>query len=65
MLAAEQEVDPAQEPSPEAVEAAAAPLGGGEACILQGGGGETPNNLVGYGIVDAYAAVQRALALAR
>lgn len=30
--------------------------------ILQGGADKTPNNLVGYGIVDAYAAVKRALA---
>jgi subtilisin family serine protease len=37
-------------------------LGGQDACILQGGADQTPNNLVGYGIVDAYAAVQRALA---
>jgi subtilisin family serine protease len=33
----------------------------GEACIGQGDVAQRPNNLVGYGIVDAYAAVQRAL----
>ncbi len=33
------------------------------ACILNDGAGERPNNLVGYGVVDAYAAVQRALSL--
>ena len=38
-------------------------LGGQEACILEGGADRTPNNLVGYGIVDAYAAVKRALGL--
>ncbi len=31
------------------------------ACIRQASAGQTPNNLVGYGIVDVYAAVQRAL----
>jgi subtilisin family serine protease len=35
--------------------------GAGEACILYTDAAETPNNLVGYGIVDAYAAVERAL----
>jgi subtilisin family serine protease len=37
-------------------------MGAGDACIFGPDVEETPNNLVGYGIVDAYAAVQRALA---
>ncbi len=49
-------------PNPAAAAAVDAALGGRDACILQGGADKTPNNLVGYGIVDAYAAVQRALA---
>ena len=51
--------NPTPNPAAAAVDEA---LGGQDACILQGGAEQTPNNLVGYGIVDAYAAVQRALA---
>lgn len=35
------------------------------ACILMGGSDKRPNNLVGYGVVDAYAAVQAAMALTK
>ena len=49
------------QPPAEAAQVTAFDLATG-ACILAGGSGERPNNLVGYGIVDAYAAVQAALA---
>jgi subtilisin family serine protease len=52
-LAAEEQIDSAVPATPETPAA--------DACILAGPAGERPNNLVGYGIVDAYAAVQRAL----
>jgi subtilisin family serine protease len=65
MLAGESAPQPSAAPNPTPNPAAAAvdeALGGQDACILQGGADQIPNNLVGYGIVDAYAAVQRALA---
>ncbi len=65
MLAGEGTPPPSAAPNPTPNPAAAAvdeALGGQDACILQGGADQIPNNLVGYGIVDAYAAVQRALA---
>ena len=65
MLAGEGAPEPSSAPNPTPNPAAAAvdeALGGQDACILQGGADRTPNNLVGYGIVDAYAAVKRALA---
>ena len=34
---------------------------GGNTCIVQSDTTQTPNNLVGYGIVDAYAAVRAAV----
>jgi subtilisin family serine protease len=61
MLAGEERPQPAATPNP-AVEAIDAAIGAGAACIFQTGADQTPNNLVGYGIVDAYAAVQLALA---
>ncbi len=65
MLAGEDAPQPSSAPNPTPNPAAAAvdeALGGQDACILQGGADLTPNNLVGYGIVDAYAAVKLALA---
>ena len=62
MLAGEDAPQPSAAPNPTPNPAAAAvdeALGGQDACILQGGADQTPNNLVGYGIVDAYAAVMR------
>jgi subtilisin family serine protease len=49
----------ADEEQPDAAPAAPALAPG--ACILAAGAGERPNNLVGYGVVDAYAAVRQAL----
>jgi subtilisin family serine protease len=52
----------APEPTPDPGEALIEGLlGAGDACIFAPGAEQTPNNLVGYGIVDAYAAVQQAL----
>jgi hypothetical protein len=63
MLAGEDAPQPAATPGPNLAAAAVdRAIGGQDACILHGGADRTPNNLVGYGIVDAYAAVQRALA---
>ncbi len=59
--AREDTLQPSATPNPAAAAVDDA-LGGQDACILQGGADQTPNNLVGYGIVDAYAAVQQALA---
>ena len=64
MLAAEEAPQPLATPNPAAA-AIDDTMGGQDACILQGNSNQTPNDLVGYGIVDAYAAVQRALALSR
>ena len=61
MLAPERAPPPSATPNPAAGVVDEA-LGGQDACILQGGAERTLNNLVGYGIVDAYAAVKRALA---
>jgi subtilisin family serine protease len=60
MLADDKGRQPAATPNP-AIEAIDASMSGNAACIFQAGVDQIPNNLVGYGIVDAYAAVQRAL----
>ena len=64
MLADEEAPQPLATPNPAAA-AIDDTMGGQDACILQENSNQTPNDLVGYGIVDAYAAVQRALALSR
>ena len=64
MLADEEAPQPLATPNPAAT-VLDATTGGQDACILQENSNQTPNDLVGYGIVDDYAAVQRALALSR
>jgi subtilisin family serine protease len=50
------------EGQPDAAPPPAAAASASGACLPAGGVDERPNNLVGYGVVDAYAAVQQALA---
>jgi subtilisin family serine protease len=59
LLAGEESPSPTPDPAAAAVDAA---FGGSGACILQADPAQVPNNLIGYGIVDAFAAVRRALA---